>query len=88
MARQATQIEELTTVEEAAEEISNLPAAEEVVSITVVTPQPSTKSVRVKGTWTMFWGSSMWDFVDGNRYDLPWDLFEYLKSHGNIYDTM
>lgn len=49
---------------------------------------PTTKSVRVKGTWVMQWGPDNFNFVDGRRYELPLDLFEYLKSSGNIYDTM
>lgn len=53
---------------------------------TVVTP--TTKSARVKGTWTMVWGLQKFDFVDGRRYEIPMDLFEYLKSRGNIYDTL
>ena len=59
---------------------------EEDTSYTVV--GSATKSVRVKGTWTMFYGPDRWDFIDGQRYELPFDLFEYLKSRGNIYDTM
>lgn len=47
-----------------------------------------TVSARVKGTWKMFWGRLVFDFEDGKRYRLPRDLFNYLKSHGNIYDTM
>jgi hypothetical protein len=85
MARQATPVE-LALVDETEEAA---PAAQApVATVEVVVPQPSTKSVRIKGTWTMTWGSSVWDFVDGQRYDIPWDLFEYLKSHGNVYDTM
>jgi hypothetical protein len=48
---------------------------------------PATKNARVKGTWTMYYGTGRWDFVDGHRYDLPLDLFQYLKAAGNIYDT-
>lgn len=45
-------------------------------------------TARVKGTWTMFWGQSRFEFKDGNRYKLPKDLFNYLRAHGNIYDTL
>jgi len=45
-------------------------------------------TARVKGTWTMFWGQSRFEFKDGNRYKIPKDLFNYLRSHGNIYDTL
>lgn len=49
---------------------------------------PTTRSARVKGTWVLQWGPDKFNFVDGRRYELPLDLFEYLKSRGNIYDTM
>jgi hypothetical protein len=49
---------------------------------------PATKSARVKGTWTMYYGDGVWDFVDGQRYDLPLDLFNYLKASRCIYDTL
>lgn len=45
-------------------------------------------SARVKGTWVMFWGQTSWNFQDGTRYRLPRDLFDYLRSSGNIYDTL
>lgn len=45
-------------------------------------------SGRVKGTWIMFWGTNSYDFKDGVRYNLPRDLYEYLKKNGNIYDTL
>lgn len=65
-------------------------AAQEVI-VTVDEPvivAPVTKSARVKGTWTMFFGAQQWDFIDGQRYDLPADLYAYLRQHGNIYDTL
>lgn len=78
-------VEEETTVDEAvaAPVEQTTPAVVEAV-----TAQPTTKSVRVKGTWTMYWGTEVWDFVDGQRYDLPVDLFNYLRNAGNIYDTL
>jgi len=45
-------------------------------------------SARVKGTWKMFWGHTSYNFEDGKRYKLPKDLFNYLRSSGNIYDTL
>lgn len=53
---------------------------------TIVTP--TTRGVRIKGTWVLQWGPDKFNFVDGRRYEIPLDLFEYLKSRGNIYDTM
>ena len=49
---------------------------------------PATKRARIKGTWTMYWGAQQWDFIDGQFYELPTDLFSYLRTHGNIYDTL
>jgi len=45
-------------------------------------------SARVKGSWVMFWSQSSYSFVDGQRYKLPRELFNYLKKSGNIYDTL
>lgn len=50
--------------------------------------QPAMKNAKIKGTWTFFYGSDKYDFVDGQRYDIPLDVFEYLKRAGNIYDTL
>lgn len=56
---------------------------------TVVAPgAPATKKARVKGTWLMHWGGAKFDFEDGKTYMLPADLYEYLKGHDNIYDTL
>lgn len=49
---------------------------------------PLNKRARVKGTWTMFFGTEQYDFVDGNYYELPEALFTALRKSGNIYDTM
>ena len=70
--------------------------AEEVVEETVDVAEPvvdapgaaSTKKARVHGSWRMYWGTTAFDFEDGKTYVLPMDLYEYLKSTGNIYDTL
>jgi hypothetical protein len=49
---------------------------------------PTTKNAKIKGTWTMYYGTGRWDFVDGRRYDLPLDLYNYLVKAGNVYDTL
>lgn len=49
---------------------------------------PATKNAKIKGTWTMYYGTTRWDFVDGQRYELPLDLFNYLKKNSCIYDTL
>ena len=80
-----SKIAEVLIEEDAVEEaVAEAPApapAPKVVS-------PTTKNARVKGTWTMYYGTQRWEFVDGNRYDLPMKLFEYLRKSGNIYDTL
>ena len=69
--------------------------AEEAVEAPAPAPAPeptivsaTTKNAKIKGTWTMHWGKDKWDFIDGHRYDLPLDLFNYLRKSGNIYDTL
>lgn len=58
-------------------------------STTVVSPgAPDTKKGRVKGTWKMYWGQETFDFEDGKTYTLPAGLYDHLKNHGNIYDTL
>ena len=64
--------------------VSEIPEAEELETEV----KGSEVSARVKGTWTMFWGLETWNFNDGKRYKLPRGLFEYLKTNGNIYDTL
>lgn len=53
-----------------------------------VTLTPATKRARVKGSWLQVWGPLRFQFEDGKYYDLPHDLFDYLRQHGNIYDTL
>ena len=45
-------------------------------------------SARIKGTWEMNWGDAVYQFVDGKRFRIPRDLFQYLKSRSCIYDTL
>lgn len=49
---------------------------------------PDEIQARVKGTWTMYWGQRVFNFVDGTRYSIPRDLYAYLRKNGNIYDTL
>lgn len=46
------------------------------------------RSARIKGTWTMYWGTERFFFEDGKRYKIPTDLYGYLRDRGNIYDTL
>ena len=45
-------------------------------------------SARVKGTRSMLWGNTVYNFVDGQRVRIPRDLHAYLKGYQNIYDTL
>ncbi len=62
--------------------------APEVVEEEPVIVTPTTKKARVKGTWTQYYGGRLFNFVDGQSYELPLEVFEYLKDNGNIYDTL
>lgn len=75
---------------EAVEEDSVVEESEVVIEepVVVVNTDSDLVNARVKGTWLMFWGTSKYDFEDGKRYKLPKDLYSYLRSHGNIYDTL
>lgn len=53
-----------------------------------VVVMPDEVQARVKGTWTMYWGQRVFNFVDGTRYSVPRDLYAYLRKNGNIYDTL
>lgn len=61
---------------------------DEVVAIPTPTPGSDMKRARVNGTWTMYWGNKVFNFEDGKTYTIPVDLFEHLKAHGNIYNTL
>lgn len=62
------------------------PAEDIVVEAPPVTVGPSTRRVRVRGTWTQQYGLQRYDFVDGKVYDLPIDLADYLKSYNCTYE--
>jgi uncharacterized protein (DUF2147 family) len=36
----------------------------------------------------MYWAGKTYNFEDGKTYTIPVGLFEHLKAHGNIYDTL
>ena len=64
------------------------PVEEVEVAEEPITVSPDTIRARVKGTWRMSFNGQPWDFVDGQHYDLPPDLYRYLRGHENIYDTL
>ena len=74
-------------IEEVVEEQDLVPEIFEEIPDVVVAVS-NTKTAKVKGTWTMYWGNDMYEFEDGKRYKLPLDLYGYLVNHGNIYDTL
>ena len=83
MAKTTSKIAEVL-IEEEGDAVVEAPAPKPEPTIVA----PTTKNAKIKGTWTMYWGTGRWDFVDGHRYDIPLDLFNYLKKAGNIYDTL
>lgn len=68
--------------------------AEEVENneVEIAVPVPAEDSnliqARVKGTWKMYWGKEVYNFVDGKRFNISKDLYDYLRKSGNIYDTL
>lgn len=66
--------------------------AEEIENVEIAVPVPVAGSnliqARIKGTWKMYWGQEVYNFVDGKRFNIPKDLHDYLRKSGNIYDTL
>ncbi len=68
--------------------------AEEVETneVEIATPVPAEGSglvqARIKGTWKMYYGKEVYNFVDGKRFNISKDLYDYLRKSGNIYDTL
>lgn len=58
----------------------------------IATPAPTASSglvqARIKGTWTMYYGNVVYNFIDGKSFNIPKDLYAYLKKNSNIYDTL
>lgn len=61
---------------------------DEQVAIPVPADGSDLIQARIKGTWTMYWGGSVYNFVDGKRFNIQKDLYNYLRKNGNIYDTL
>jgi hypothetical protein len=63
---------------------------EETEEIAVPVPEKGSdlKQARIKGTWNMYWGGKVYNFVDGKTFNIPQELFNHLKNYGNIYDTL
>jgi len=68
-----------------AEEVEN---NEIEVAIPVPTEGSNLVQARIKGTWKMYWGKEVYNFVDGKRFNVSKDLYDYLRKSGNIYDTL
>lgn len=61
---------------------------DEVIATPVPEQGSDLKRARINGTWTMYWGNKVYNFEDGKTYSIPSDLFNHLKAHGNIYNTL
>lgn len=89
----ATRVAEVQSVESPEAQVQGVaevqpqpaPAPVEVVSPTV---NAKIKGGSAESPWKFVYGTYRQSFVDGHRYDLPRDVFEYLKSRGCIYDTL
>jgi len=68
-----------------AEEVEN---NEIEIAIPVPTEGSNLVQARIKGTWKMYWGKEVYNFVDGKRFNVSKDLYDYLRKSGNIYDTL
>ena len=88
MATKKTTTAKIAEFNEPEEEVVVVEEEPTVVEKVVAPGAPETKKGRVKGSWTMYWGTNVYEFVDGNTYTLPIDLCNHLKVHGNIYDTL
>jgi|688.fasta_scaffold36555_4 hypothetical protein len=78
--------EQQDDIDEAVEVLEQTPKA--VAPVTASNSDDNFVVARVKGTWKMYWGRTTFEFVDGKRYKLPRDLYDYLVRHSNIYDTV
>ena len=61
---------------------------DDIIVAQPVTTEAGMKKARIKGTWLMHWGGTNYNFEDRKNFLIPADLYEYLKAHGNIYDTL
>ena len=71
------------TVVEETEEVTA-----DAAPVVVAPGAPAQRKARIKGTWVMHWVKRSFNFEDGKTYTIPSDLYEYLKGHENIYDTI
>jgi hypothetical protein len=78
--------EQQDDIDETVEVLEETPKA--VIAATPTAQAGDFVTARVKGTWKMYWGRTTFEFVDGKRYKLPRDLYDYLVRHSNIYDTV
>jgi len=79
---------EVTEVAPKKAQAKKAPVEEVEVVEDAIVVSPETTRGRVKGTWRMNFAGRSYDFVDGDTYELPKDLYDYLRGHGNIYDTL
>jgi hypothetical protein len=61
---------------------------DEPIIATPASTNSGLRRARIKGSWRMYWGQQIYNFEDGKHFNIPADLFDYLKKNGNIYDTL
>ena len=42
------------------------------------------RDARVNSTWSLYYGGRRYDFVAGQVYNLPLEVFNYLRNSGNL----
>jgi hypothetical protein len=75
----AVEVEEETEaveVEVAVEEEAEAP----VLEVEEVEVAPATKSFTAPNTWTAFYGSKRYDFIEGKKYNLPADAYDWFSK--------
>jgi len=73
-----TETVEVEVAEEAAEEVAEeAPVPAEVEEVEVA---PATKSFTAPNTWTAFYGSKRYDFIEGKKYNLPADAHAWFSK--------
>lgn len=76
-----TEVVEETEAVEEVEVAEEAPVVAEVVEeLEVVEVAPATKSFTAPNTWTAFYGSTRYDFIEGKRYDIPADAHAWFSK--------
>lgn len=76
--------QQLTTI---ANVFNNAPAPAPQVEVQdepEVVVERTHRDARVNATWSLYYGGRRYDFVAGQVYNLPLEVFNYLRNSGNL----